>query len=318
MKERLEAARIIREGKTFWVASHEIVDGDGLGSLLGLTLALRKGGKEAHPVNEPPLPRHLAFLPGFDGVGREAPGGTPDAIFILDTPTPDRLGAVKEWIPPDAPVIVIDHHVSCRPFGAVNIIDETASSAGEIVARLLQEVPIPLDREIATCLYTAIYTDTGRFGYSNTSAEAMEIAAGLLRAGADVREVSRATYGTRTPGELDLQKRVIDRLQIDGTGRLAWTYIGGDDLRETGCLPQDGHDFVDIPRSVEGVVLALLFREVDGAVRISLRSEGDLDVSRLAARFGGGGHRNSAGCTVPGTLPETMEAVVGAAREHIR
>ena len=310
-----EAARILREGSTFWVSSHLLVDGDGLGSALGLQHSLRLAGKEAHAYNEAPLPRHLGFLPGYDEVEHRAPSARPDAIFIMDTPVPERLGSIRHHFPEGVPIVVLDHHVSNRRFGTVNVVDLEASSTGELVYRLILEAALPIDGPVANCLLTAIYTDTGRFAYSNTSPETLEVAADLLRRGAALREVSRGTYESRTRGELELQKRVIARLHLDAGGRLAWTHLARNDLAETGCQPHEGQDLVEIPRSLEGVEMAIFFRETPTAVKISMRSEGEIDVCALAARFGGGGHKHSAGCSVDGPLEETMEAVLAAARE---
>ena len=310
-----DAARTLQEGSAFWASSHLLVDGDGLGSALGLVHSLRLAGKEGHVYNEAPLPRHLGFLPGFGEVAHSPPPIRPDAIFIMDTPVLERLGTIHRHFPDGVPLVVLDHHISNRNFGEVNVVDLDSSSTGELVYRLLVEAGLPIDGDVANCLFTAIYTDTGRFAYSNTSPETLEIAADLIRRGAELRTVSRGTYESRTRGELELQQRAISRLGVDSGGRLAWTLLSRDDLSETGCQPHEGQDLVEIPRSLEGVELALFFRETSTSVKVSMRSEGEIDVCALATRFGGGGHKHSSGCSIEGPLEETMDAVLAAARE---
>ena len=313
-----EALRILREGKTFWLASHVRCDGDGLGSLLALSLALRAEGKGVYPVNDGPLPGNLRFLPGYASVSAQRPETLPDGVITLDVPVLERLGVVAEWIPPGTGIINLDHHVSNGRFGRVNIVEPGRSSTGELVYLLLREGKFPLNKEIATCLFTAIYTDTGRFSYSNTAPETMEIAAQLLRLGASVREVSKRTFESLKQGQLQLRARAIERLQVSEDGRIAWSTMRGSDLGEVGCAPGDAYDLIDLPRSLEGVEIALFFQEEGGQVRVSLRSEGEVDVAAVAADFGGGGHRNAAGCKVEGELGETVESLIRRSREALK
>lgn len=317
MNGAAEAIRILREGKRFWLASHIRVDGDGLGSLLGLSLALRKAGKEVQAINQGPLPRQFAFLPGYETISGRRPRGRPDAFITLDVPDTERLGVVRDWIPEGVPVINLDHHVSNRSFGQVNVVEPERSATGEIVYLLLRDGEFAFDPDIATCLYAAIYTDTGRFSYTNTRPETLEVSAHLLRMGAAIRGVSKGTYESRTRRELDLQARAIDRLAVDAAGEIAWSYLRIQDIQGPGSRSVDAHDLVDIPRSLRGVKIAVFFREVEGAVRVSLRSEGSLDVSAIAAGYGGGGHTNSAGCTIRGDLTETMNVVLRRVREAL-
>ncbi|MCZ6602595.1 MAG: bifunctional oligoribonuclease/PAP phosphatase NrnA [Planctomycetota bacterium] len=313
MKEYADAIRLLKENQTFWVTSHLLPDGDGLGSLLALTMSLRKVGKVVIPCNEAPYPRQLRFLPGFEEIAPERPETAPEVVVTMDVPVLDRLGKVKTWLPEGVPILNVDHHISNERFGKVNLVEVDRSATGEVVYLLLREAGFPLDADIATCLFTAIYTDTGRFSYSNTSPQTLEIAADLLRLGASVRQVSKWTYESRRPKDLELLSRAIANLASAHGGELAWTFLSKQDMAAAGAGPGDGQDIIDLPRSLEGVKIAVYFREDPDRVRVSMRSEGDLDVAAIAARFGGGGHRNAAGCTVEAPLEEAIRSVIDRA-----
>jgi phosphoesterase RecJ-like protein len=295
---------------------HVHPDADVLGTLLGLGLALENRGWSVVYGGPHPAPALLAFLPGIDRY-RTLAGldGAFDLVVLTDCPNPQRTEGLIDQARRTGKVIVnIDHHPDNRRYGDVNWIDTTAAATGEMTHELLMALGAPLTPAIATNLFTAIHTDTGSFRYSNVTPRTFAIAAALVAAGARPDVVSESLYEKRAPDALRWLGEALGRIEISPDGRLGWLAL------PAGAVPErivEAEELVNYPRSVASVRVACLLRERDGQVKVSLRGKGDVDVQRIAAQFGGGGHVNAAGCTIAGPLAEATRAVLAAARRAV-
>ncbi|HET6498175.1 MAG TPA: DHH family phosphoesterase [Coriobacteriia bacterium] len=298
------AAVELRKASSVAVCAHMKPDGDGIGSVLALTLGLKGAGIPAVPTladgDEPP--GSYAFLPGFGLFVPPEDLEPPDVFVALDTGNPDRLGAAAGLAEAARVLIVIDHHPDNTMFGTVNLVNARAAASGLLVWRLLAAMDVPPTREIATCCWVALVTDTGRFAYGNTSADALRDGAAMLEAGADPAEVHRVLYESRTSAALALDARVLARLTVANNGRVAYAWVGDDDYAETGAAPWETEHLVDSVRAIRGVDVAVLFRVHPGSVRVNLRSKDRFDVGAVARGRGGGGHAAASGFTFDGPL----------------
>ncbi len=292
---------------------HVHPDADVLGTLLALGLALEARGWNVTYGGPHPVPAVLEFLPGAERYQRlGALEGRFDVAVLTDCPNPQRTeGLIDHARRATGMILNIDHHPDNRHYGDVNWIDTSAAATGEMVYEVLAALETPLTPAIATNLFTAVHTDTGSFRYSNVTPRTFRIAAALVAAGAEPALVSQALYERRSPDSLRWLGEALRRIELSDEGRLAWLALPPDAVPETFI---ESEELVNYPRSVGTVRVACLFRERDGQVKVSLRGKGDVDVQRIAARFGGGGHRNAAGCTVDGPLAEATRTVLAAVR----
>lgn len=295
---------------------HVFPDADVLGTLLALGLALDHRGWSVSYGGPHPAPTLLAFLPGIDRYRQLATVDGPfDVVVLTDCPNPQRTEGLIDQARRGGKVIVnIDHHPDNRRYGDVNWIDTSAAATGEMVYELLTALGIQLTPAIATNLFTAIHTDTGSFRYSNVTVRTFTIAAALVAAGARPAVVSDWLYERRAADALRGLGEALARVEVSADGRLGWLAL------PAGAVPErvvDSEELVNYPRSVASVRVACLLRERDGQVKVSLRGKGDVDVQRIAAEFGGGGHVNAAGCTVAGPLAEATRVVLAAVRRAL-
>jgi bifunctional oligoribonuclease and PAP phosphatase NrnA len=264
-----------------------------------------------------PAPGALGFLPGVERY-RVLPSvaGPLDVAVLTDCPNPGRTEGLIDQTKAAASVVVnIDHHPDNRRYGSLNWIDTNAAATGEMVYRLLVALGLPLTPGIATNLYTAIHTDTGSFRYSNVTPETFRIAAELVAAGAEPAVVSGALYERRATDSLRWLGESLARVQVSDDGQVAWLALPNGAVPETFI---ESEELVNYPRSIASVRVACLLRERGDTVKVSLRAKGDVNVNRIAARFGGGGHPNAAGFTVPGTLEPVTRDVLAAVRDAVR
>jgi phosphoesterase RecJ-like protein len=298
------------------VLAHVHPEADAIGATLGASLALGESGKIVAAYNADPLPPGLSCLPGVATLLREIPIRRPYACYlVLDTSDLARTGGLLDGRPVDAVLLNVDHLAGNTRFGDVNWVEPEASSAGELVYRLLRRAGLPIGKAVATNLYAAILTDTGSFQHGNTTPEALRTAADLVVCGAAVEELSAGMYGNHDPREWHLLSQALASLTLTPDGRLAWIVVTSAALQRVGLGMEATEGFIDYVRSVAGVQIAMMFREVSASeVRVSLRSRGSVDVARLAERFGGGGHRNAAGCTLREPLEAAQAKILAAAR----
>ncbi len=327
MEKRFSAViEEIKKGKRFLVVSHVNPEGDAVGSLLGLALALRSIGKDAVAFLEDPVPEVFRFLPGADTVVHELAGQRGfDATFAVDCGQKERLG--KGFINLKNPglIINIDHHATNDCFGDINVVVDDASAAGELVYDLCVEAGIKITKAAAVNLYVAIHTDTGSFRYSSSTPGSFIKAGELVRLGAEPWEVSRRVYENYPAKKFKLLGMVLSTLDVvqvgDGSngGKVATVTVSLEMIRSAGADKDTADGFVNYARGIEGVEVGVLLRECgDHDYKVSLRSKGDVDVASVASSFGGGGHHNAAGFNIKGTLDEVSSSVIDAIKQEMR
>ncbi len=304
-----DIASFLLEKNNILITSHARPDGDSVASQLALALALRQLGKSVDILNADPCPPNYRSLPGIEllRVGRRAEGRF-DALVVLECNNLERteIENLEGY-----PTVNIDHHPVNDQFGLLNWVDASASAVGEMLFHLFGAMPLRLTPEIAANLYTAILTDTGSFQFSNTRAETFRVAAELVSAGADPGRIAQTVLMSQAESRLRLLARLLGTLELDDGRGVAWVTLDRKMLEETGAAENDTEGLANYPLSVDGVQVCAFFREVDPrSYRVSLRSKGDLDVSRLARRFGGGGHRNAAGLKLDGDYGEIRDLIV--------
>jgi bifunctional oligoribonuclease and PAP phosphatase NrnA len=295
---------VINRHQKFLITAHVKLDGDAVGSELAFYLFLRGIGKDATIYNQDKTPDNYRFLPGSDIIRNTLP--PPDdfeVAFILDCSELDRVGDEALRIGAVKTLVNIDHHVSNGGFCEVRLIDPAASSTGELIYRLLTAMKTTITAEMATNLYTAIITDTGDFHYGNTGKGTFIAAGHLVESGANPQWISENVYESLPMAKIRLLAKVMQTLSFDCRDRVGSLVIFLKDFEETGALWEHSEGFVDLPRSVEGVDISILYTELpDRNFKISLRSKGVTNVERVARAFGGGGHVNAAGCRIEGNI----------------
>lgn len=314
VKEIIDA---INKGKSFLITSHVRLDGDALGSELALYILLRDLGKKACVYNQDKTPSHYRFLPAASDIVH-TPGdlGQYDTAFILDCSELERVGEQAEKIGKINNLINIDHHISNNGFCGIRLIDAQASSTGELLVLLMKEMHVEMTKDICTNLYTAILTDTGGFRYSNTRQNALWAAGDLVAAGADPQWISENVYENDPPEKLKLLSRVLDTLFIDLEHKVGSLTVTQEALRETGASMDHTDGFVDIPRAVHGVEIAVLYTQLDkNYFKLSLRSKDKVNVEKIAKKFGGGGHINAAACRIEGNIESVKRKLLEAIKE---
>ncbi|MBI4572525.1 MAG: bifunctional oligoribonuclease/PAP phosphatase NrnA [candidate division NC10 bacterium] len=309
----------LRAAPSVAVLAHVSPDTDSIGATLGAALALREAGKVTGVYNADPLPPELLSLPGASDLRREVQSGQTYACYlVLDTSNLERTGGLLSGRPAGAVVLNVDHHASNSRFGDVNWVEPEASSAGEMVYRILRRGGFPIGKTVATNLYAAILADTGSFQYGNATPESLRVAADLVECGAAVEDVARWLFGSRDPREWHLLSEALASLRLSRDGRVAWIEVTCAAQSRAGLGLEVSEDFVNYVRAIRGVEIAIAFKEVSPTtLKVSFRSRGGLDVTRLAGRFGGGGHRNAAGCTLSGELAEARTRVLEAAEAYL-
>lgn len=311
MSDLSEIASALARSKTILVSVHKSPDGDALGSQLALMHALERLGKSVAGQNLDPVPETYRFLPGSDSIRTvTAVEGSYDVAVVLDS-DPPRTGLFDNACPAEI-CINIDHHVTNPLQWPLSWLDADASATGEMIYELIQKLRVQIDPAIALCLYTAIFTDTGSFRYSNTTAKSMRIAAEMIDKGADPWVVTENVYESFAYRRLKLLGGVLEGMERSEDGRIAWVVVTEDLFRRNGATAEDTDQFVNFVRSVKGVEVAVLFRQTgENQYKISLRSKGRIDLTRLAQALGGGGHRNAAGGNIQGSLIDVKNKVIG-------
>lgn len=309
-----DLAEIITEllrSDTVLISVHKSPDGDALGSQLALMHALEKLGKTVTAHNLDPVPEVYRYLPGSAKISTGSSiAGTYDAFVVLDS-EPSRTGLFGGKYPA-VRLINVDHHVTNPLEWEFTWLDPVASATGEMVYKIVKGLSVSIDRDIALCLYTAIFTDTGSFRYTNTTPASMRIAADLLEAGADPWLVTENVYESFAYRRVKLLGMVLTGMERSEDGRIAWVVVTNDLYRQTGATAEDTENFINFVRSVKGVEVAVLFRQTaETQYKISMRSKGRVDLSGIARRLGGGGHKNAAGSVLDGAFEEVKARVLG-------
>jgi phosphoesterase RecJ-like protein len=294
------------------VIGHIDPDADCIGSMLAVTWALRQLGKRCDPVSSDPIPANCAFLPGVDEIMRaeDVDIGAYQVLVVVDC-EPDRTGLALPLLEQFESVINIDHHITNMNTAPLAWVDPTAAATGELVYALISRLGLQLNRDAAVMLYTAIAGDTGFFRYSNTTARAMRIAADLIGCGVQPDVISRHLNETHSWAYMQLVRQALSTLSRTPDGKVAWIFISKDMLDVAGMQWNETDSLVQYPRMLAGIEVALILREIGpNEIRVGLRSQTYVDVSRIAGVFGGGGHQRAAGCTIRLPYQEALTALL--------
>lgn len=314
-KHGLDAAlEVVRRGRRFALCSHARPDGDAVGSLLACGMMLAQLGKQAELFSADPVPQIYRGLPCAETIRHVARvDGAFDAVILLecDGIARTRLSGLEGRV-----LVNIDHHASWRAFADVNWIDEQACAVAEMIYRLARAAGAEITPAMAACLYAAVLTDTGSFCYEGTDAHAFELARELVGCGADPAAIAREVYFSNPLPKMLLLGAALTRLQRDG--RLAWLWVTNEDMVHAKATEEDCEGIVNYAIGIAGVDAAVLLRELPGGkVRLSLRSKGSVNVARIAASFGGGGHLHAGGCTLEGALDAAAEQILATMRREL-
>jgi bifunctional oligoribonuclease and PAP phosphatase NrnA len=298
------------------LSSHSRPDGDSIGSQLAMAYALRALGKTVTVVNSDPAPPPIMAFPGVPEIEiAPAVSGEFDAAIIMECGDLARTGVAgldRHF------VINIDHHPGNTGYGNINWFDAGAAACAEMVFDLVKGLGVPLSTDIATHIYLAILTDTGSFHYSNMTPYTFEICRLALEAGVDPVTVARSVYDSNNMGRLKLFGSVLSTMQLDSTGRIAIVYLDHEMARAAGGTYEDTEGLINLPLTVKEIQAVVFFKQVEGEeYRVSMRSKGDIDIGGVAQEFGGGGHKNAAGCTVTGAIDALQKTFIEKIEEAI-
>src|SRR5881628_2462733 len=318
-----EVAATFLPGRRVALTTHVNADGDGLGSEVGLWYLLRARGLHPAIANPTPTPERFDFLlpEGADASAHAVKEiERADVIMVLDISDLARLGDLARAVRArGVPVACIDHHVSGGSLpGGPRLVAPEAAATAELVFDFASALQWPLSPDAARALYVGILTDTGGFRFANTTPRVLQVAGALLERGVDPESIYESVYASAPEGRVRLTAEVLGTLVVEAERGLAWVTVPPDALQRHHATADDLDGIVEYPRSIAGVRLALLFRQLaNGKVKVSFRSLGDVDVAELAHRFGGGGHRKAAGASLEGSLAEAQAEVLAAAREYL-
>jgi bifunctional oligoribonuclease and PAP phosphatase NrnA len=311
MDDLAQVLQEIQQRRRFLVTSHARPDGDAIGSTLALAHILRKMGKSAEIVLGDPVPLLYHPLPGSETIVHSSQvNGDYDAVIILecDSVQRTRLRGLENLF-----LINIDHHASSRPFANINWIDPSAVATAELIFRLAQAAQVKITPEIATCLYTAVLTDTGAFCYAPTNACTFELAKFLVEHGADPGKIAQSVYFSSPMSKMCLLGAALSRLERDGA--ITWMSVTRYDMERFGALDEDCEGLVNYALGIAGVEVAIFFREVaHERIRVSIRSKGAVNVAEIAQKFGGGGHECAGGFSTEGPVKEAARRVLAELR----
>jgi phosphoesterase RecJ-like protein len=312
-----EILEAIAQREKFLVTSHARPDGDAVGSVLALWMMLKAMGKQAEMQlfdRVPLIYRTLPYAEQVHSAPRVAANFHPDTVILLEC---DSIGRSRLLGLDDCFKINIDHHTSGRNFANINWIDTEASAVAEMVYRLAVAARVNISREMATCLYTALLSDTGSFCYQGTGADTFALARNLVERGAQPARIAEDVYFSNPTSKMLLLGAALTNLKREG--RIAWLWITHSDMVRLGAVEEDCEGIVNYAIGISGVDVAVFLRELpDHRVRMSLRSKNKVHVARVAEQFGGGGHENASGCTLDGPLYSAMDRMLDELRRQLR
>ncbi len=311
-----QVVELIENKQSFAITTHVRPDGDGIGSSLGLCWLLRSLGKSAEVIVRDGIPAAYAQLPGADEIKQILEvNGKYDAIFVIecsDLARPGIKGLENQF------TVNIDHHATSEHFGTINWIDQTASAVGEMIYNLCKAIGGRITREIAECVYLALVTDTGSFHFPNTTDRTLKVASELVKVGVKPAQISEVVYNSYPWSRIELMRQVLATVFRNESGTIAWMRQTLEMAESSEAVDGDNNGFVNIPLAAKEVEAVVYMREVQpNEYRVSLRSKGSINVARVAEKFGGGGHKNAAGCRVEGDWDEKEKEIVAALTEAV-
>ncbi len=304
-----ELTAAVHARQRFVISSHSRPDGDSIGSQLAMAFALQALGKSVVVVNLDPAAQQFMAFPGVpDILIAKTIEGEFDAAIVMECSDYARTGVagLERYF-----TINIDHHPGNTGYGQINWFDPSAAACAEMVFDVVQALGVPLSIAIATHVYVAILTDTGSFHFSNLSPRTFEICRQLLEAGVDPVRIARQVYDSASLGRLKLCGSIMANMQVDDGGRIAVLYVDRAMAREAGATYDDTEGVINQPLTIKELQAVIFFKQIEGTeYRVSLRSKGDVDVGAVAKQFGGGGHKNAAGCSVKGNIDELRNVLI--------
>ncbi|MFH0731332.1 MAG: bifunctional oligoribonuclease/PAP phosphatase NrnA [Candidatus Omnitrophota bacterium] len=320
MNKYKKVLREIRKYKNFLLISHTNPEGDSIGSQLAFEQLLKSMGRKAFIVNSDGPGAKYAFLPGSDKI-RTAVGKNIkyDAVCFLDCADIKRIGNIYKTINLTKPKINIDHHLSNTKFADIDLVEPNASSTAEVVYTLFKQAKVNIDKNCAINLYAGILTDTGSFSYSNVTPFTHEVLSDLLKRGIDTNAIFRNVYEQVSLPTIKLLSAALSTLKLSASGEVCWMTIRKEMFKKYNATLQDEENFVNFPRSLKGVEVAVFFTEVSiNRVKVSLRSNNNADVNKIASCFGGGGHQKASGCTLKGTIASARQRVLSEVERQLK
>ena len=301
---------VIRSSTSFLLTTHEGPDGDAIGSSLALASFLRNIGKDVTVHYQDRVPDLYTFIPGADTVLQHIPDRQYDVAFVLDIGERRRAGKEFCAFTRVSTTVNLDHHLSCENFGTYNLIDSQAAATGILVHRIVSAYGYRFDRDTALCIYVAIITDTGSFRYSNANREAFSVAGEMIDCGINAWDVAEQLYENQPQRRLELLAKCLPTLHVFKDGQAASVTVTCDMYAACGGDAELTDGFVNYPRSIRGVEVAIFFRQLEERkFKVGFRSKGKVNVAAFSAALGGGGHHNAAGCTVDGSLEDVKATV---------
>jgi len=317
MRKIDELAQWLRERDHIVILTHVHPDGDALGSTSAICMALQKMGKQAVCVCDDPVPSDLAFLP-VSAVQPEQLPFAPRWALLCDAGDAGRAGRSGKLLDQVQGASTLDHHGTSRGVGDICIIEPKSSATGVLVLELIRSLGVSLDRDMAACLYAAITTDTGNFAFSNTNPDALRAVADCLETGLDAEDMNYRLFRARRMQKTRLIGAALYDMEFLRDGRVALIQITREKMARCGASGEDIDTIVNFGMDTKGVAVSVLLEERGSTVKVSLRSRGELDVSALAARLGGGGHKNAAGATLDLSIGEAAMRVTGMIDEMLK
>lgn len=314
----LKASKAIQQANKIAIACHVNPDGDTLGSALALCHAFRAMGKQAVPLVAHGVPEIYRWMPGQEWVRTETADQDFDLAIMCDTSSLDRIGSIASTIEHTPVTMTIDHHACEGTFGQYRVVNSKAAATGELVYALLRELGATFSKELAECLLCAIITDTGSYRFMNVTPNTFRISGALMRCGARPAAISELVFESRSYASIKLLGRALDSLKVSDDSKIAWAHVTAAEFAELNARDEETEGIVNHVRAVRGVQVGVLFREVPGKkIRISLRARDGADVNLIAQKFGGGGHRLAAGCSIELPLADAEIAVIEAVRQSL-
>ncbi len=313
-----EFKRLIKKNKSFLILTHVNPEPDTIGSALSLYHYIKGTGKNVKVYNEDDLPKFMKFMKYSSVISTVMPAMRFDVAICVDAGSPDMLGGEFNRLKSSF-FVNIDHHRTNTMYGDLNIVDPCASATCELIYDLFKKIGADIDITIASLLLTGIIYDTGSFRYRNTTYNTLKISSELVRSGADIAGITEKLYENQSLERLKLLEMILNTLELSSDGKIASVELSKNMYEATGTSREDAEGMIDYPKSISGVIVAVLFREIeDGRYKVSLRSKSDFNVSDIAEELGGGGHKNAAGCTMEGRLFDVKNKVFSKIVERLK
>ncbi|MFC1855110.1 bifunctional oligoribonuclease/PAP phosphatase NrnA [Thermodesulfobacteriota bacterium] len=314
-----KAVEAIRGNSSFLITSHISPDGDALGSISALYTLLKKMGKEITIYLYDKIPAELSFLNGLDNITRVLPEKRHDVVITVDCANLSRAGAELIQFENYGLLINVDHHKGNDNFGDINIVDKDICSTGMLIYKIIKAADIEIDYDMAVAIYLTILVDSGSFHYSNASSEAFRIAAEMIDKGVNPWDVAEHVYENQPVSRINLLKISLEQIETFVDVGFASMIVTRQMLKETGATFDMTDGFINYPRSIHGIEIALLFKEIfPGRYKVSFRSKKSADVGSIAEQFGGGGHKNAAGCIIDGDMDKIKKKIFKSVESYLK